>query len=418
MLKASQNIGGVDRPLATLTTQNIPNTDGITGTTITSCANNGKTNSSTLIGTTALAATEKVPVYGVPVKVTITGYKSTGAGSDTTAVVTSRSGTAGVFGENDKDVSGATTTVFFDMPLSANNSQNEVQDMSVLSADKKLTVNFIGANTAALYNSFDAALEAPTQIVGYSVFLYDASMSDATTNARSAATLATLPASTFQTDNRPVSLIASKNVAATGGEQSVEFDNLVNGHAYVPRITTTYAYGPISSRKVVTTEGAYLGKLAVATSAAPTPIGSGGVNFQLPDLTFAEDLANQCGVPAGVPIFGSKAVSAGNELTIDDNGSALIGGQMIQIIPQATTAAFAVALVPAGGYGDTLANCAYSTPFPGNKKRIVSTFNNTFLGNNWYQEINYIFAMNAKGTSVAVTNLETSTLAGNVSKLH
>jgi hypothetical protein len=364
--------------------------------------------------------------------VTITGYKTNGSGNDT-AVVTDRveiapggganATTEGVFGIDgtaantagiDKDISGATTTVFFDMPLAANNNENEVQDMSVVSANKKLTVNFVGANTSALYGNYDAALEAPTQIVGYSVFLYDASMSDALNNTRSASTLAGITGSTFNTDNRPVALIASKNVAATGGEQSVEFDNLVNGHAYVPRITTTYAYGPTGSRKVVTTEGGYLGLVAVATSAAPTAIDSGGVNFQLPAIGFANDLANQAGVPAGVPVFAAKAAVGGNELTIDDNGSPLLGAQMIQILPQASTgtSAFGAAL-KASTYGNALTNAAYSTPFPGNKKRIVTTFSNTFLGNDWNSEINYLFAMNAQGTSVAVTNLETASLGDN-----
>lgn len=437
-LTATQTIGGTERSLATKVFTNAADASPVLGDnagTATTCANVGKLNSDSVDG----GNSDVTPVYGVPIKLTITGFKTVAATGDVTSNVTDRgpNGTKvkGAFGIDgatasagvDKDLSGATTTTFFNLPIGQSNGENEVQFMETKSADKKLTINWAGSNEANLYTT-NTNTEAPVQIVGYSVFLYDASLNSssstyttktAVNTAFNAAGAAGLQASAF-TNTRKATLIASKNVAHTGGEQTIEFDGLENGKAYVPRITTTYAYGPLSSRKVTTTEGGYLGKLATATSAAPTAVNNSKTEFILPDLTYSTDLATECGVPAGVPIFGSKAAVGGNELTIDDNGSALIGAQMIQIKPQAsgsTTNAFAFSL-KAATYGAALAQGTYTAVHPGSRKRLITTFNNTALGDGWNSEINYIFAMNAQGTSVAVTNLDTATLGNNVSKLY
>jgi hypothetical protein len=440
-LTATQTIGGTERSLAsgtfdnaTTTTADIKLANNQTGDgqILNTCANVGKLNSLQLDG----GGTDVTPVYGVPIKLTITGFKTDAATGTDTEVVTSRGppnggktkGTFGIDGGSasagvDKDISGATTTTFFNLPIGQNNGQNEVQFIETKPSNKKLTINWAGANEAALYTSQFG--EAAVQIVGYSVFLYDASLnssaSDYTTTTAVDTASTGLQASTFNTSRR-ATLIASKNVGHAGGQHTIDFDGLVNGKAYVTRISTTYAYGPLSSRKVTTTEGGYHGKLSTATSVAPIAVNNSTTDFILPDITFDNALASQSGVPAGVPIFGSKAAIGGNELTIDDNGAALIGAQMIQIKPQASGSganAFAKSLIgDDGNYGGAIAQATYTAVFPGSRNRIITTFNNTALGDDWNSEINYIFAMNAQGTSVAVTNLDTATLGNDVSTLY
>jgi len=440
-LTATQTIGGTERSLAsgtfdnaTTTTADIKLANNQTGDgqILNTCANVGKLNSLQLDG----GGTDVTPVYGIPIKLTITGFKTDAATGTDTEVVTSRGPpnggkTKGAFGTDggsasagvDKDISGATTTTFFNLPIGQNNGQNEVQFIETKPSNKKLTINWAGANEAALYTSQFG--EAAVQIVGYSVFLYDASLnssaSDYTTTTAVDTASTGLQASTFNTSRR-ATLIASKNVGHAGGQHTIDFDGLVNGKAYVTRISTTYAYGPLSSRKVTTTEGGYHGKLSTATSVAPIAVNNSTTDFILPDITFDNALASQSGVPAGVPIFGSKAAIGGNELTIDDNGAALIGAQMIQIKPQASGSganAFAKSLIgDDGNYGGAIAQATYTAVFPGSRNRIITTFNNTALGDDWNSEINYIFAMNAQGTSVAVTNLDTATLGNDVSTLY
>ena len=361
-------------------------------------------------------------LYGYPITISITGKKASSTltqGNNTaTALVTScvdksadlaGNGTtrAGTFGEDGADVSGATVVKVFELPLSATAGENEVARMSAVASDKKATISWSQPNPAVLYVPNAAAGEAATAILGYTITLYDASMGIVADNTG------------FDNNSRRATVAAVKTQGHVGGDQSVEFDGLVNGKVYIPRITTTYAYGAVGNRYTATTEGGYLGKLTTATSAAPTadPLLAGFV--QLPDLTYGNNMltnGTDAVIPRGLPIVTATAATGGNKLVVDDNGSALTNALMLQISPAPTGTAPSVFSYDiegaATGNGITEVNFHSN-----NSARLVKTFPNSILGNNWNSEINYLFVANAAGTTVGVTNLDTATLGDNVIKI-
>jgi hypothetical protein len=406
-VKAEQTIAGATRIIGQaeklITSPN-------SGETIILDVSNASTNTS---ATTTLE--NKDAFYGYPVTVTVTPLKNAAADSDTTNVTTLTSeavtnGTAvttdGAFGLKGKpsvtlsDCSGASIVKVFDLPMQSDSNTNEVPYVKAVSGDKKTTITWAPPTTNALYIPSNG--EAATSILGYSVYLYDASNGS-------------IAADKFNNLKRRVQPVAVKNIAHTGGELSTQFDGLLNGKIYIPRITTTYAYGPIGLRQSTTTEGAYLGFTNVATSAAPTPHTNIPGFLELPDIGYADDTALVDGtnatVPKGLPVISATARTGGNELVIDDNGSNLTQGVMLQINPAPTgngTSVFSYTLTTAG----TTTNF-----YPHNAHRKIRKIPNASLGNNWNDEINYLFVQNKAGTTVAVTNLDPANLGDNVVKL-
>jgi hypothetical protein len=138
--------------------------------------------------------------------------------------------------------------------------------------------------------------------------------------------------------------------------------------------------------------------------------------------------SNNVGTPFGTPVVtASVAAGANQTLTIDNNGSPLLYGSMLQVgratgatSTLTTIGVIGTAVTAPGSSSDifyldlsfgTTAGAVSVDPTGSSRKlyetsagvkypsRMVTTVGKTFLGDNWSTETNYVFASNAAGTT-------------------
>ena len=311
---------------------------------------------------------------------------------------------SGVFMPAGTTIKSATATYTFEGPTQ---QLNEVRGLLGSIGDKTIGLSWTAPDLSFLLSNTDKQLAGDAAgipvILNYKVELYDVSMTSG---------------KAVDTETK----IVTVNHVAGQMVYSTTFTNLVNGRAYVPRVTVNYSFA--NGARTSVTEGAYLNQNDLNTKPASTngltDVKTAVTNSGSNNGNFANSAGGVgvIAVPGGIPIITPTLAAAGGTaagLKIDDNGRPLTFGAMIQIVPKpnATAAAgtnsFYVDL-SAAATTSTSAPLSSAVAVTGNTFRNIHTLNADYVGNNWATEKNYIFAANSVGTRVVTTNISTAQL--------
>jgi hypothetical protein len=329
----------------------------------------------------------------------------------------------GLTGDNFQDFkTGVTERIFNTIPL---DTTNESGHMAVAVADGSLTVHWSQSNQLYTANG--------ETMLGYRLELYDYAMWTNTTGGltnfvANAATTGSMRAHHHTSEISPLGVSA----------RSHTFTGLENGRIYVPILYTTTLQG----EEIVQSDGRSVTQsdVGVATTIDVTE----GVDGPIvrTNKVFGGAVTNVFGVTGnqGIP-FGLPEITAhvaNGTLEIDDNGSPLLFGAMLQTQSvhggAAVTAAGRIGGAAAaasdvfyldlsfGSAGSAtatqLAPVLYSTGTAGvgagvieYAGRSVTMVGPGYLGTNWADETNYIFASNAAGTSTGKVTGGVQTIA-------
>ena len=305
---------------------------------------------------------------------------------------------SGVFMPSGEIIRSATATYTFDGPTQ---QLNEVRGLLGSIGDKTIGLSWTAPDLSFLLSNTDKQLAGDAAgipvILNYKVELYDVSMTSG---------------KAVDTETK----IVTVNHVAGQMVYSTTFTNLVNGKAYVPRVTVNYSFA--NGTRTAETEGAYLNQNNLNTKPASTngltDVKTAVTNQGQNNTNFANSAGGSgvIAVPGGIPIITPTLTATGSTaagLNIDDNGRPLTFGAMIQIVPKpaSTTTAGSNSFyidLSASGISDT------AVAVTGNSFRNIHTVKSTYIGNNWATEKNYIFAANSVGTRVVTTNISTAQL--------
>ena len=345
---------------------------------------------------------------------------------------------------------------------------DEVSHVTATAGDGQMTIYWSAPNMAA--PELQGAESTPT-LTGYQIDLYDVvtrtAGNDSAGTARhfidEGAGAGSSAASLVDALSTPVQTISAATLAVTGSSHptSCLIQGLTNGKHYVPIIRTVTLQGTASVISAGRTVGIQVGSkddewvkhdvkvfYASTTGVVTTNLAYTAARWKkvIDDADKTEEVlktstaAATTVIPYGTPFIVANLTATPNTLKIDDNGSGLLYGAMLQTAvggdngPASTTAqrlgtlseanqsnananVFYLDLsfgqpanIAAAGDPATTAFDADSvstyvsvaaadagTPYPG---RNVTNVNSKYLGDNWSAETNFIFASNKAGTTV------------------
>ena len=364
-------------------TQQIGTETRLLGTEVIDAAGNyPATKQGQTVDTGALTFTAGTAVFGFAMTVTATPVASAATGYNTT------------------DVSGTPLTSTIGAVLASN---DEVQVLTAsqtagttTTATGGLTLTFSGANQSALTQLTQAdkdqlALQGityvPPALHSYEVRLFDISSGYQGPAGDDPSGYQGSLVGSVQT------LLISESVDDI---YTATYTGLEHGKTLVPHVVTVYKQGDAANLTISKTTGAYID---TATSVGLPAVDASGF-FDLVGSAPADKSIIEVFTAAVPTITLDTSGGSTTALKIDDMGSTITYGAIIQVLPAATADSSSNSF-----YLDLSGSSFESTSqvFPGSTKRLVHTLSGDLLGTNWDSERNYIFSGNAKGTRVATT---------------
>ena len=257
-------------------------------------------------------------------------------------------------------------------------THDEVQGLRAVVKDGAIDLQWQAPHAQLNMGPHQSTGEYPT-IVKYIVDLYDISM----------------------TDGKSIGSPDNKLIAHGEGIHSASFTGLTNGHAYVPHVRVQFSQG-VQGAVDSKTFGASINKTDCNElgSAVDGRYDISGVVGSV-NMIQATPGSGSILVPAFAPIITANLIT--NSLKIDNNGSPLTFGAMIQVLPQSSSSGNNVFYLDLSASDNSITTAANNVQ--GNNFRKTHDVSGTLLGASWSGETNYIFSANGVGTTVETTNV-------------
>lgn len=340
-----------------------------------------------------LALTQVKPGY--PFTVTLTPVS---VGSDVLTTNTVKS--MNYIYNGGKDVEGPPITITVPGPsLQVGSEHDEVKSLIVTPKNGALGVSFFKPQTDALKGDYQGA----PSVNAYYIYQYDMS-------------LTTLTGATSNTISERAMSRAVKVVSDVNDLNAEYYETDlpgVNGKNYVVAVHTQWRYGE-NNNTLELSKGVYHTNITSASRTNDPSLNSNGT-YTLPvdarpAAATVMTRAN-CATPADAP----KLTVTNNSLVIDDNGSPITVGAIIQVAPQSAAGratAFHLDLCGTSTGNAASAGVANTTttsvPSGGHitDRNIIDICSTTVLGTNWANEKNFIVVQNSVGSAYAKRNIE------------
>lgn len=332
---------------------------------------------------------------GYPFTVTLTPV-SVGSTSLTTNTVKSMN----YIYNSGKDVDGPPITITVPGPtLEVGNEHDEVKSLIVTPKNGALGVSFFKPQADALKGDYQGA----PSVNAYYIYQYDMS-------------LTTLTGATSTTISERAMSRAVKVVTDINDLNADYYETDlpgVNGKKYVVAVHTQWRYGE-NNNTLELSKGVYHTNITSASRTNDPSLNANGT-YTLPvdarPVSGVVMTRANCATPADAP----KLTVTNNSLVIDDNGSPISVGAIIQVAPQSATGratAFHLDLCgsAAGNAASAGVNNTTTTSVVSGghitDRNIIDICSTTVLGTNWANEKNFIVVQNSIGSAYAKRNIE------------